>query len=150
MWLAHTNKWMLFVRRSVDEGMRGGGRGSDGKEGPGAKKEGVIQFTQRMMVEQVEALDDDGWAPTIDELWANLDAADAAVAAFGPTPEQLREEAAEAERMASENGTPAKSAKVIGVLRRRWSDFLDVHGDAYGFQANECPTIELAVHFPIS
>ena len=70
------------------------------------------------MAEQVEALDDDGSAPTIDELWANLDAADAAVAAFGPTPEQLREEAAEAERMASENGTPAKSAKVIGVLRR--------------------------------
>ena len=80
---------------------------------------------------------------------ADLDAADAAVAAFGPTPEQLREEAAEAERMASENGTPAKSAKVIGVLRRRWSDFLDVHGDAYGFQANECPTIELAVHFQV-
>ena len=60
------------------------------------------------MAEQVEALDDDGSPPTIDELWVDLDAADAAVAAFGPTPEQLREEAAEAERMASENGTPAK------------------------------------------
>ena len=54
------------------------------------------------------------------------------MASFGPSPEQLREEAAEAERLAKENGTPAKSAKVIGVLRRRWRDFLDVHlhGDA--------------------
>ena len=46
----------------------------------------------------------------MEQLWAELDAADAAVAAFGPTPEQLREEAAEAERLAKENGTPAKSA----------------------------------------
>ena len=61
-------------------------------------------YSKRMaeQVEQVEALDDDGSPHTIDELWADLDAADAAVAAFGPTPEQLREEAAEAERMASE------------------------------------------------
>ena len=50
--------------------------------------------------------------PTVEQLWAELDAADAAVAAFGPTPEQLREEAAEAERLAKENGTPAKS--IIG------------------------------------
>ena len=54
--------------------------------------------------------------------------------AFGPTPEQLREEAAETERLAKESGTPAKSAKVIGTLQRRWSDFLDVHGEAYGFE----------------
>ena len=96
--------------------MRGGGRGSDGKEGPRGEKRGSVPIYAERMAEQVEALDDDGSPPTIDELWADLDAADAAVAAFGPTPEQLREEAAEAERMASENGTPAKSAKVIGVL----------------------------------
>ena len=95
-----------------------------------------------------EAVDESA-QPTVEQLWAELDAADAAVAAFGPTPEQLREEAAEAERLAKENGTPAKSAKVIGVLRRRWSDFLEVHGDAYGFEAIEGPTIELAVHFQV-
>ena len=49
------------------------------------------------------------------QLWMELNAAEAAVAAFGPTPEQLREETAEAERLAKESGTPAKSAKVIGV-----------------------------------
>ena len=38
---------------------------------------------------------------------------------------------------------------MIGVLRRRWSDFLEVHGDAYGFAAIEGPTIELAVHFQV-
>ena len=45
-YLGAGKKRMLFVRRSVDKGMRGGGRGSDVKEGPGAKKEGVFQFTQ--------------------------------------------------------------------------------------------------------
>ena len=90
---------------------------------------------------------DDG--PTIEELWVELEAATAAVAAYGPTAEQLREEAAEAERLAKESGTPAKSAKVIGVLRRRWSDFLELHGEAYGFEAEVGPTIELAVHFQV-
>eukprot|EP00966_Prymnesium_polylepis_P170777 3947846-Prymnesium_polylepis.1 len=45
--------------------------------------------------------------------------AEAAVAAFGPSPEQMRAEATEAERLARERGTPAKSVKVIGVLARR-------------------------------
>ena len=119
------------------------------KRDPGRKKRECSNLRRANDGGAGRSIGRDGSAPTIDELWANLDAADAAVAAFGPTPEQLWEEAAEAERMASENGTPAKSAKVIGVLRRRWSDFLDVHGDAYGFQANECPTIELAVHFQV-
>ena len=43
----------------------------------------------------------------IEALTAALDAAEAAVAAFAPTPEQLREEAAKAEALAKENGTPA-------------------------------------------
>ena len=47
---------------------------------------------------------------------------------------ELREEAAEAKRLAKESGTPAKSAKVISTLQRRWSDFLDVHGEACGFE----------------
>ena len=87
---------------------------------------------------------------TIAELLKELGAAEAAVAALGPTPEEVREEAAEAERLAKENGMPAKSAKVIDVLLRRWSDFLDTHGDAYGFKTDEGPTIELAVHFQVS
>ena len=87
--------------------------------------------------------------PTIAELLLELGAAEAAIAAFGPTPEQVREEAAEAERLAKENGTPAKSAKVIGVLQRRWSEFLDVHGDAYGYEEEIGPTIELAIHFQV-
>ena len=71
------------------------------------------------------------------------------MAALGPTPEQMREEAAEAERLAKENGTPPKSAKVIGVLARRWREFLDVHGDAYGYEGDAGPTIEVAVHFQV-
>ncbi len=63
-----------------------------------------------------------GAAQRIAKLLKELGAAEAAVAALGPTPEEVREEAAEAERLAKENGTPAKSAKVIGVLLRQWSD----------------------------
>ena len=62
---------------------------------------------------------------------------------------QLREEAAEAERLAKEAGTPAKSAKVINTLARRWSEFLGVHGEAYGYDEAAGPTIELAVHFQV-
>jgi hypothetical protein len=91
-----------------------------------------------------------GAAQRIAKLLKELGAAEAAVAALGPTPEEVREEAAEAERLAKENGMPAKSAKVIDVLLRRWSDFLDTHGDAYGFKTDEGPTIELAVHFQVS
>jgi hypothetical protein len=94
---------------------------------------------------------DEGVAqPTIEQLQAELCAAEAVVAAFGPTPEQLREEAAEAERLAKENGVPAKSAKVIAVLERRWREFLEVHGAAYEYDAETGPTIELAVHFQVS
>ena len=81
--------------------MRGVGRGERQERRTRAEKRGSVPIYSKRMAEQVEALDDDGSPPTIDELWANLDAADAAVAAVGPTPEQLREEAAEAERMAS-------------------------------------------------
>ena len=72
-----------------------------------------MRFEMASEQQDVMMEDDDG--PTIEELWAELEAATAAVAAYGPTAEQLREEAAEAERLAKESGTPAKSAKVIGV-----------------------------------
>lgn len=86
---------------------------------------------------------------SIEALWGEFHAAEAALVTFGPTSEQLREEAAEAERLARENGTPAKSLKVIETLLHRWKTFLEVHGCAYGFKEDEGPTIELAVHFQV-
>ena len=65
------------------------------------------------------------------------------MAALGPTSEQLRSEASEAERLARESGTHAKTAAAIRALQRRLSDFLDAHGDAYGFDVAEGPTVEL-------
>ena len=50
-----------------------------------------------------------GMPTSIEALWGEFHAAEAALVTFGPTSEQLREEAAEAERLARENGTPAKS-----------------------------------------
>ena len=94
-------------------------------------------------------MEDDAVDATLAALRAELSAAEAAVAVFGPSPEQLRAEAAEAERLAKENGTPAKSARVIGVLARRWKEFLEVHGDAYEYDASIGPTIDLAVHFQV-
>ena len=87
--------------------------------------------------------------PSVEELWQHFAEAEAAVAALGPTPEQLRSEASEAERLARESGTHAKTAAAIRALQRRWSDFLDAHcvGDAYGFDEAEGPTVELAVKF---
>ena len=99
----------------------------------------------------VEDADDARASTSLGELWSELSAAEAAVVAFGPTPEQLREEAAkarpEAERMAKENGTQAKSVRVIQVLQHRWNDFLEVHGAAYRLEETDEPTIELAIHF---
>ena len=94
-------------------------------------------------------MEDDSVDAALDALWQELNAAEAAVAAFGPTPEQLRAEAAAAERLAKENGTPAKSAAVIKSLARRWTEFIDVHGDAYEYDAASGPTIELAIHFQV-
>ena len=62
---------------------------------------------------------------------------------------QLREEAAKAEQLAKESGTQAKSAAVIRQLERRWREFLDAHGEAYGYEEAAGPTIELAVHFQV-
>ena len=86
---------------------------------------------------------------TLELLMQELDAAEAAVAAFAPSPEQLREEAAEAEQLAKESGTLAKSAAVIRQLERRWREFLDAHGEAYEYEEAAGPTIDLAVHFQV-
>ena len=80
-------------------------------------------------------------------LWLELEACQAAVSACYPSAEQLREEAAEAERLAQRDGIPPKSAAVIHSLKRRWVAFLETHGDEYSFDAAAGPTIELAVTF---
>ena len=59
----------------------------------------------------------------------------------------LREEAAEAERLAARDGVPPKTAAVVRSLMRRWSAFLEVHGGEYGFDVSIGPTVELAVTF---
>ena len=73
--------------------------------------------------------------------------AEEAVNALQPSPELLRNEAAEAERLADKNGTPANTSQAVASLERRWRDFLELHGDAYGYNEADGPTIEHAVHF---
>ena len=62
------------------------------------------------------------------ELWRELQANVAAVAACYPSAEALREEAAEAERLAARDGVPPKTAAVVQSLVRRWSAFLRHNG----------------------
>jgi hypothetical protein len=69
------------------------------------------------------------------------------MAAHGPTTEQLRVEAAEAEQQASESGVPAKSQAVMRTMKRRWSGFLIKHGEEYSYDDAAGPTIDLAMHF---
>jgi hypothetical protein len=64
---------------------------------------------------------------------AALTAAEETMATYGPTPEQLRVEAAEAEKQASENGDPVKSMAVKITMLRRWCKWLGKHGDEYGY-----------------
>ena len=53
-----------------------------------------------------------------------------------PSAEALREEAAEAERLVARDGVPPKTAAVVRSLMRRWSAFLEVHGDEYGSRSH--------------
>ena len=56
-------------------------------------------------------------------LWRELEEAQQALDSLRPSPEALRQEAAEAERLAQENGMPPKSAKVIASLSKKWNEF---------------------------
>ena len=78
------------------------------------------------------------------QAWARQ--ADDELEALEPTAAQLRKEAAEAERLAFETGgASAKTSMPVLALMNKWETFVDVHGDAYGFEG--APTVDLAVHF---
>ena len=78
------------------------------------------------------------------QAWARQ--ADDELEALEPTAEQLRKEAAEAERLAFETGgASAKTSMPILALMNKWETFVNVHGGAYGFEG--APTVDLAVHF---
>ena len=79
------------------------------------------------------------------QLRAAVASAQEALDGLRPSPEQLRAEAAEAERLARESGTSAKTGAVVAAMKRRWMEFLAVHGEAYEFDGT--PTIELAIKF---
>ena len=74
---------------------------------------------------------------------AAMAAAEEAMAAHGPTTEQLGVEAAEAEQQASE----MKSKAVMTTMKRRWSGFIIKHGEEYSYDDAAGPTIDLAMHF---
>jgi hypothetical protein len=70
----------------------------------------------------------------IEALLREADAADAAARATLPTAEQERAIIAAAEALAgSEEGVPAKSRAVVQPLVTKWLDFLEKHGNEYGY-----------------
>ena len=86
---------------------------------------------------------------TIEELEEELRAAEAELASVRPSDEQLRAEAAEVEANAARNGIHAKTSAIVYTMQRRWLAFLEKHGEAYGYDADEGPTVELAKHFQV-
>ena len=66
-------------------------------------------------------------------LWREMEDAEAALESLRPSPEALRQEAAEAERLAHEHGVPPKSRMAVVSLSNKWNAFLTVHGEEYGF-----------------
>jgi hypothetical protein len=84
----------------------------------------------------------------IEALLREADAADAAVRATLPTAEEERAIIAAAEALAgSEAGVPAKSRAVVERLVTKWLDFLEKHGNEYGWDESVGPTLEMAKHF---
>ena len=82
------------------------------------------------------------------QLRAAVDAAEARLGALRPSPEQLRSEAAEAERRAMACGALSpKTSQLVQSMENRWCEFLAVHGDAYDYDATKGPSVELAIHF---
>jgi len=85
--------------------------------------------------------------PTVEQLRNAVREAEGEVLACDPTPDQLRAEAAEAERLAAETGgASVKTSRAVLSLKTKWELFIDVHGSSYGFDSR-APTVELAAHF---
>ena len=82
-------------------------------------------------------------------LWARLAAAEEGLRRTQPSAEELRAEAQRAEELAKEHGQAPKTGGVVKGLARRFSEFLELHGEAYGYQATEGPSIELAIKFQV-
>ena len=83
---------------------------------------------------------------TLEELREAVREAESEVQACDPTPEQLRADVAEAERLAAENGGASyKTSRAVESLKIKWELFIDGHGASYGFDGE--PTVELAGHF---
>mgnify|MGYP006145464785 CR=1 FL=1 len=84
----------------------------------------------------------------VEALLRAAEAADAAAAATLISPEEERVIINAAEALASsEAGVPAKSARAVQALERKWHEFLEKHGNEYGYDVSVGPTIELAKHF---
>ena len=67
--------------------------------------------------------------------------------AFVPSDEQIRKRIAEREKQAGEHGHVPKTQKQIDLVRRKWLRFLDAHGEAYGYEAEVGPTVDLVRRF---
>jgi hypothetical protein len=73
--------------------------------------------------------------------------AEAAAVAHRETAEQKRQRIAKLEERARLFGDPVKQSVQAKVLERKWLRFLLVHGEEYGFDEREGPTVELVEHF---
>ena len=88
-------------------------------------------------------------ARDVEALLASAQAAVRAAAAELPSAADLRVEAARAEALAASGaGAVAKTAAGVGgSLRRQWLRWVGEHGEAYGFDDTEGPTVEHVLHF---
>ena len=67
-----------------------------------------------------------GREPSVRELEAALQRAEAELAAVTPSAEHLRAEAAAVEQQAQVNGKNAKTSAVVESMRRRWASFVEL------------------------
>ena len=152
--------------RDVKANAKGGGAGrvvtkrADVPRTPPAKKRAKATSAGRAELRLAEPAGVDGTedvaaasavakaAADVDALLLQAAAAEAEATAPGVSAEEQRRIIAAAEALASsEAGVPAKSSRVIASLLNKWVDFVEMHGDEYGYDAAAGPTVELAKHF---
>jgi hypothetical protein len=73
-------------------------------------------------------------------------AARAKADSFSPTDAAVRKMLAAAEQRAAAKGFVAKTESAYESLARKWLRFLATHGEAYGWQEEEGPTLEHVKH----